>query len=329
MAIKLVLSAVCLTLIMGMYSRARAQVKPVVKKLGTIDCDMVETTPVVFLGRLYRFEYVRAQYYKPNTTGDSYFRFVDIETGDFTPGFAKGYHLGSPFVDGDTVYVYGVEDWGSSRMAVFWSKDMKDWDSKTALDLPGWEIFNNSVCKGEKGYVMAFEVGGPPEEAGVRFTSRFAVSPDLFQWELTPSDHVHTRERYSACPAIQYLAGYYYNIYLESLGGSYAPYIVRSKDLVQWEESPFNPIMRHSDEDRVIANAELTPEQRERVATAKNLNNSDVDFCEFQGKTVIYYSWGNQQGVEHLAEAVYEGDEASFLEGFFPETAESPDNGNN
>ena len=36
-------------------------VKPRIEKLGTIDCDMVETTPIVFGGRLYRFEYVRVR----------------------------------------------------------------------------------------------------------------------------------------------------------------------------------------------------------------------------------------------------------------------------
>ena len=51
---------------------------------------------------------------------------------------------------------------------------------------------------------------------------------------------------------------------------------------------------------------------------AVNINNSDIDLCEFQGKTVIYYSWGNQQGIEHLAEAVYDGPLADFLRSFFP-----------
>ena len=55
-----------------------------------------------------------------------------------------------------------------------------------------------------------------------------------------------------------------------------------------------------------------------KVAGAVDLNNSDVDFCEFRGRTVITYSWGNQQGTEFLAEAVYEGSLASFLQGFFP-----------
>jgi hypothetical protein len=56
---------------------------------------------------------------------------------------------------------------------------------------------------------------------------------------------------------------------------------------------------------------------RARVANAINLNNSDIDFCEFEGKLWITYSWGNQQGIEHLAEAVYDGSEAEFLRGWF------------
>lgn len=295
---------------------------PVIKKLGTVECDMVETTPIVFNGKLYRFEYVRNFYYTPNTTGKPYFRFRDIAAGEYTPAFAEGYHLGSAFVDGDTVYAFGVEEWGAPRMAVFWSKDMKEWQSRTILDLPGWEIFNNGVCKGPDGYVMAFEIGAPPEETGNGFTTRFARSKDLLNWELTPPECVWTKERYSACPAIAYVDGFYYMIYLESHPGFYAPHIVRSRDLIQWEESPYNPIMKHGDEDRAPVGELLSAEDKERIKTAANLNNSDVDICEFEGKTVIYYSWGNQQGVEHLAEAVYDGPADDFLKGWFPEKQE-------
>jgi hypothetical protein len=58
--------------------------------------------------------------------------------------------------------------------------------------------------------------------------------------------------------------------------------------------------------------------QREHIASARNMNNSDVDLCEFDGKTVLYYSWGNQEGVEFLAEAVYDGPMRQFLTGYFP-----------
>ena len=33
--------------------------RPLIVKTGTIDCDLVETTPVVFKNNVYRYEYVR------------------------------------------------------------------------------------------------------------------------------------------------------------------------------------------------------------------------------------------------------------------------------
>src|SRR5262249_36390461 len=54
----------------------------------------------------------------------------------------------------------------------------------------------------------------------------------------------------------------------------------------------------------------------ERVAKWRTRSPSDL--CEYRGKTVLYYSWGNQQGQEFLAEAVYEGTLASFLRGYCP-----------
>ena len=298
---------------------ARPAGRPVIRKLGTLDCDMVETTPIVFQGRLYRFEYVRANHWA-NKTGKSYFRFIGVATGRPTPAFAVGYDLGSAFVEGGTVYVYGVERWDGPDIHVFRSKDLKTWSSQVALKTPGWGLFNTSVCRGRGRYVMAFEVGKPPEVVGRRFTMRFAESKDLLNWTLLPELAVYTKERYSACPALEFLDGYHYMVYLEARPGpTYEPHLVRSKDLARWESSPLNPVMRFSPEDKLIANPKLTAEHRARIAKAVNLNNSDVDLCEFEGKVVIYYSWGNQRGVEHLAEAVYEGTLRSFLLGFFPE----------
>jgi hypothetical protein len=279
---------------------------------------MVETTPVVFQGRLYRFEYVRDNYHA-NKTGASYFRFIDVATGKATPAFAKGFHLGCAFVEGDTAYAFGVDKWGGSKVSVFWSKDMEKWEERLALHLPGWELFNTSVCKADGRYVMAVEVGEPPEVVGVRFTTFFAESKDLLNWTLLPKECVYSREKYTACPALRYLDGIFYMIYLEARPGpAYESHVVRSRDLVRWEASPLNPVLAFSDEDKAIANPDLTAGQRQAIAGAKDVNNSDVDLCEYRGKTVIYYSWGNQKGKEFLAEAVYDGTLASFLRGYFP-----------
>ena len=311
-----------LFLLPGLFAARGEAQKPRIVKHGTIDLDLVETTPVVFQDRLYRFEYVR-QSYKPNKTGDSYFRFVEVQTGKPTPGFARGFHLGSAFADRGTMYVTSTDAWGGHKVEMFWSTDLVSWKSRTALDLERYEIFNTSICKLDDRktadrYVMMFEIGAPPEEAGVGFTARFAESTDLETWSLTPAECVYAKDRYTAPHCLRYLDGYFYNFYLESHEG-YEMRVVRSKGLVHWEPSPLNPVLRHSPEDKRIANPKLTTEQRAIVQNAENRNNSDIDFCEYEGRTVITYSWGNQRGVEFLAEASYAGSVESLLRGFFPE----------
>ncbi len=164
-----------------------------------------------------------------------------------------------------------------------------------------------------------FEVGKPPDVAGVPFTARFAASDDLFRWDLLPPECTYAKDRYTAPHSLRYLDGYFYNFYLEAVGSGYEQYVVRSKNLIEWESSPYNPVLQASEQDKMIANPNLSPEQKERIRDAVNLNNSDIDFCEYQGHLVINYSWGNQQGIEHLAEARFEGTLEQFLAGWFPE----------
>jgi len=294
--------------------------KPKIVKRGTIDADLVETSPIVFDGRVQRFEYVRERYWA-NDTGDSYFRFVDRETRAASPTFAKGYHLGSAMTDGDRVIVTAVDIWDGERIQVFVSHDLRQWKDWPALTLPGYGLFNTSLCRANGAYVLMFEVGKPPEVAGHRFTARFAKSRDLKTWSLTPPECTYAKDRYTAPHCLRYHNGRFYNFYLEAVGGGYEQYVVRSRDLVHWESSPLNPVLAASPSDRRVANDALPAHLKERIRTAENRNNSDIDFCEHKGRLIINYSWGNQRGIEHLAEAVYDGTEAAFLEGWFPEQA--------
>ena len=61
----------------------------------------------------------------------------------------------------------------------------------------------------------------------------------------------------------------------------------------------------------------MTEKEKEYMQTAFNCNNSDIDFCDFNGKTIITYSWGNQHGKEFLALAEYEGSLKELLESHF------------
>ncbi len=307
-----------LTLLLATMAAEALADAPAIEKRGAVECDMVEVTPIVWHGTLLRFEYVRDNY-KHNPVKQACFRFVSIATGAATEPFALGYHLGCAFAANDTMYVYGVKEWGANTIEAFWSTDLKTWQHGTALEVPKAKIFNTSVCRGPDGYVMAIEFGEPADWVGNGFTNLFAQSKDLLHWAMMPPQCVYTKERYSACPALRFLDGCYYMVYLEAYPGPhYMPHIVRSKDLEHWESSPLNPMMRPGPEDKQIANPKLSEEERKRIAEAKDINNSDLDFCEFGGKTILYYSWGNQQGNEFLAEAAYAGTESQFLKAWFP-----------
>ena len=238
------------------------------------------------------------------------------------PSFAKDHHLGCAFTDNDVMYAVGVYgNWGSETVHIFRSEDLENWECAGELHLPGWSIFNSGVCKMNGVYTLLLEINAPVEEAGHPFTFRFATSTDMIHWELTPSECVFQKDRYAGGPAIYTIDdGYYYVLYLEKYPGFlFANSIARSKDLVRWEYSPINPVMMYNEkEDKQIANPFLTVEEQRQIAEALDVNNSDIELCEFNGRTIIYYSWGNQRGMEFLAEASYEGSMKSFLQGWFP-----------
>lgn len=129
------------------------------------------------------------------------------------------------------------------------------------------------------------------------------------------------RESFAGSPALYTLDAdpYYYVCYLEEYPGPcYANCIARSRDLIHWEYSVVNPVLMFDEtEDKKIGSPFLTPEDRQRIRDVLDINNSDMELCEYLGRTVIYYSWGDQKGTEFLAEAAYEGSVRAFLTGFF------------
>jgi hypothetical protein len=298
--------------------------KPVskkLKKMGTIAVNVVEATPVVWKDKLLRFEWKRNAGLNEDIGGGKkgFYHFVDMETNERSTPFAHGYVFGSAIVENEQMFVYATESWGGQAIDLFVSSDLNSYEKHRAITFPeNYTVYNTSVCKGECGYVMAIEIGKPVEIAGKPFTIIFARSNDLYDWEiLDPTEFVHTKERYSACPVIRFSKGYYYMTYLEEMPMyKFVPYIARSTDLKEWEIAPVNPVMFYSDEDRILA-GEFTEEEKFLINTSLNTNNSDLDICEFQNKTYIIYSWGNQMGREFLAYAIYDGPMDEFFESFF------------
>ena len=149
-----------------------------------------------------------------------------------------------------------------------------------------------SVCRDEKGFLMAYESNQP-----VQFCFRFTRSGDLSRWEKIP-DLIFTgvNGEYSACPVTRYFSPYYYVIYLHApIPGhkGYVSFLARSKDLATWELSPFNPILE--------------------AGPGEGINNSDVDLFEWEGKTYITYATGDQATWGAVRLALYDGPMQEFF----------------
>ena len=298
-----------------------------IEKQGTLKISAVEATPVVWEGHLLRFEWLRSDawdtVHKQRAVGA--YRFFDMETeAPVGAEFAYDHAFGCCYEENGTMYAHGVRGSAGATnvIDVFWSRDLEAWEMRTALVLPEYlKVFNTSVCKGENGrYVMAVEISGPKDLVGPGYKCVFAVSDDLLSWELLPIEsYIYRKEKYSACPALRYFDGFYYMVYLDVMPYSrYVPYIIRSADLLAWEIAVRNPFLFFGEEDKNVIHPErFTEEELRFIENAVDCNNSDVDFCEFEGKTYILYSWGNQHGKEFLALATYDGGLEAFLKSFF------------
>ena len=143
---------------------------------------------------------------------------------------------------------------------------------------------------------MAYESNDP---AFPPFTIKFAHSKDLIHWTKLPESTFGTN-RYTACPCLRYSRGYYYVLYLEQRSPRwyFETYITRSKDLVHWELSASNPVLR--------------PEGLD-----EGINASDPDLIEWQGQTLIYFAVGDQRTWMNIKRATYPGPLADFLSSWF------------
>ena len=318
--------------------RQKVSPAPKIKKLGAIKIGM-EQTPVVYKGVPYLVESRLPNKECPN----QHICIVNLKTGEESVIFGEKYHFASAYAEGDALYVFASsqrddkpltmyvgEDqsaWhdprGGSTIRMFKTTDLKNFEIKDMVTDKTKRFWNTSVCKGEDGYVMAIEVSGfdayPNEHIGQAFTCFFAKSKDIENWELLPDECSYTPKRYNACPVIRYADGWYYMICLETLPcARYVSYIYRTKNFADWEVGLHNPVMMYGDDDRKIKEGcTLTEEETQLLMTGLNINNSDIDLFEWEGKTIIYYANGDQMSYSFLCQAEYDGPLSEFLQAFF------------
>ncbi|MBR5543020.1 MAG: hypothetical protein IKU65_02855 [Oscillospiraceae bacterium] len=289
---------------------------PIIKKLGACS-PRGEMTPFVWEGRLYRSELAGDDYAGADTI------IRDVETGKVIASLAKDSYFTSAFVDDDEVYVLGVDKEKRDTINIFKSRDLVNWKKEILLTNPGWTYYNTSLTKNEEGYVLALESDHADFAGSEPFTIFFAKSSDLKEWEhLDPTRFTNSKERYSGGPWFKYSEGWYYLITVTMLPCKrFTNYIFRSKDLETWYVGYYNPILMPDADDRKISPnhaADLEDKMDEILHGGFNINNSDIDMCDWQGKTYINYFTGNQLGTSWwMMEAEYDGTVAEFLKSYF------------
>jgi hypothetical protein len=247
--------------------------------------DMCEVSPFVWKGRLCLLEC-----HRPASGGKrEEYRLVirDVENGLELSRFGEGYSLASVFVWRGKLRVFAsrfeADNWNDVTM--FTSSDLKSWTHKVVIrQEPGEHLFNSSVCRAGDGFVMAYETNDPHWPA---FTVKFARSKDLETWSKEPGALLGT-DRYAACPCIRHADGWHYVLYLEHRTPRwyFETYIARSRDLLHWELSPANPVL-------------------EPTGLDDGINASDPDIVEYRGKTLLYYSVGDQLTWMNIKRAEY------------------------
>ena len=288
---------------------------PRIRKLGAINRNG-EMTPFVHKGRLMRAELIDPSHGLNRNSQDTIVCIRDVGTNEIVSYIAEGCNYPAAYVENDVVYITTTVMGHYDTVRIFKSEDLKNWESWDLFTNPGWQYVNTGLTKGPDGYVLLLEALSPLEHVGVPYTHFFAKSSDLKHWELLDYNKSSPKELYTGSPWFRYSNGYYYMICLMILPyARYSNYLFRSKDLENWEVGYYNPILMPSEDDRLVApsfsetDASFLKDMKEGFISS----NSDIDMCDWQGKTYINYVAGNQRGLYYLCEAQYDGTVDEFL----------------
>ncbi|NLB55451.1 MAG: hypothetical protein GX811_06755 [Lentisphaerae bacterium] len=279
-----------------------------------------EVTPFVFNNRLYRLEnFVRSVDFpgeKPDYRFfEDGFRIRDVEKNRIVSVPLLNHYFAVAFPWENYVYVYAGDYeenrpwWHIRNTVMLRSDDLITWSKpEVVLQAEGNErIFNYAVCRARGKFYMLYETNDsrwPPP-----FTLRFCESDDLINWRKLSEEHIYGLGKYTGGPALYYdeAEDYFYCLYVAHIPGGYENRITRSQDLINWEDA-HHPVVTF-DPNRFVDPI--------RWPGAKECSSSDIEMCEYNGKTYIYWLNGNQQGACRLYQSVYDGGLFELLRRFF------------
>ena len=252
---------------------------PRIRKLGACSPNG-EMTPFVWNGRLMRVELADpSRGVDPSRSLGAGVR--DVETGEFLSYFAQDSYYHSAYLEGDTLYVTGVDMHRRDTIRLYESKDLKTWTSRDLLTNPGWLYCNSQIARGPGGYVIILESGPnlyphlskddyPRKYMGNKgWTMFFARSADMVHWEFMDYEKPFCLEEHTGGPCLKYSDGWFYLLADLALPRRiYTSYLLRTKDFETWYVGYYNPIIMPSDDDRKISPhyTEITEAEAKAIA---------------------------------------------------------------
>jgi alpha-L-fucosidase len=284
-----------------------------------LNSPLCEITPFVLNDRLYLAENYQAFVDSPlKRIGDDsekdVLRIRDAETQQIVSVALKEHTFGTVLVWEGRAYAFAAkyikdQPWRTAtQISMTSSADLKTWtEPKIVVDgEKGENLFNTAVCRGPDRFILLYETNDPKYPP---FTFKYCESTDLVNWKRIP-DALYGTKKYVGGPALYYEGGWYYTLYLEAgPDGFYDTRITRSRDLKTWQDAPkdrpFVPVNRKKQKMPL-----RPPELFEK-------NASDAELCYFRGKTIVYFTGGDQTYAGDVQRAEFSGTPRKLFEHFF------------
>ena len=274
-----------------------------------------ESTPFIFKGKEYYLLNLSPRHEDMEKSIPEHAVIVDAETGKWgSKRVFENYYFISAYSDpcSDRVFCFAskVENgWRSHRIDLIYSDDLENWSEPVIAlqDYPGY-VYNTGVTFDGERYVMFLEV----RDQGKAFGAKFLESKDLIHWKMIEGAAFYNTVSYLGAGAIYYTPEdkYFYITYLDEKVAEdgtlhYMTNIARSHDLFKWERGKC-PI--------------LEPDYTHEVLNHKGIfeiNASDAEFLEVNGKVRAHACGGNQLGAHDWYTCEYDGPMQELFSSFF------------
>jgi len=255
----------------------------------------MEATPIVYNGKLLLVTFDRK-------AEDSFGRKVGIyDALTFKKitelNWDKG--LGTAVVHKGKILLFGSSDWSKEENCLY-TVELKlgghpvlENERKIYCAAPKHRIFNSSVTKVNSNYVLTYE---EDENKSNLFYPTFLKSKSLSNF--IKIDVNYRKGAYTACPTIRYSMGFYHLFFLDRT-------VVDGKTIYKTKMT-FAKTLKGLNEGKVVT--VLDP-----IKSGISVNNSDLDFASYKGKTYLFFSESDQKSWSRVYKATFGSSEKDFL----------------